>query len=137
MSQEHKLSLEIPVCKLKKKMYIYILNHSSFSSPVSKTEHLKGCSWIDISALGEGVWSGWEMNKSLSSKNQEAEKENQRQPPKKAKQSCLMLSVFVLKMMTCQKVVSLHLFPFLTFPETHMCIPALLLTVKPYQFQLH
>lgn len=42
MSQEHKLSLEIPVCKLKKKMYIYILNHSSFSSLVSKTVHLKG-----------------------------------------------------------------------------------------------
>lgn len=41
MSQEHKLSLEIPVCKLKKKMYIYILNHNSFS-PFSKTEHLKG-----------------------------------------------------------------------------------------------
>lgn len=42
MSQEHKLNLEIPVCKLKKKMYIYILNHNSFSSPFSKTEHLKG-----------------------------------------------------------------------------------------------
>lgn len=44
MSQEHKLSLEIPVCKLKKKrdVHIYILNRHSFSSPLSKTEHLKG-----------------------------------------------------------------------------------------------
>lgn len=43
MSQEHKLNLRNPSLQAKKKMYIYILNHNSFSSsPFSKTEHLKG-----------------------------------------------------------------------------------------------
>lgn len=42
MSQEHKLSLEIPVCKLKKKRDVHIYFKSPFfSSSFSKTEHLK------------------------------------------------------------------------------------------------
>lgn len=78
--------------------------------------------------LGEGVWSGWEMNKFLSSKNQEAKKEKQLHPPAppppKAKQSCLVLSVFVLKMMTCQKSVFFAFISISNLPRhKHMCIP--------------
>lgn len=121
MSQEHKLSLEIPVCKLKKKMYIYILNHSFFSSPFSKTEHLKGWSWTDISAWERGCGVGGKWTSFFLAKTRKQEKKIHHNLWEKAKQSCLELSIFVLKMMTCQKSIFLHLFPFLTFLETNTC----------------
>lgn len=105
--------------------YIYIfLNHSSFSSPFSKTEHLKGCSWTDILAWERGCGVGGKQTSFFLAKNQEARKSTTTSE-KQGKQSCLVLSVFILKMMTCQKSIFLHLFPFLTFPETaHVCIPS-------------
>lgn len=122
MSQEHKLSLEIPVCKLKKKkMYIYILKHSSFSSLFSETEHLKGWSWTDISAWERECEVGGKWTSFFLAKARKQEKKINHNARKKAKQSCLVLSVFVLKMMTCQKNIFLHVFPFPTVPETNTC----------------
>lgn len=102
-------------------MYIYILNHGAFSSPFSKPEHLKGWLWTDISAWERGCEVGGKWTSFFLAKTRKQEKKINHKPPKKAKQSCLVLSVFVLKMMTCQKSIFLHLFPFLTVPETNTC----------------
>lgn len=68
------------------------------------------------------------MNKFLSSKNQEARKENQPQALEKAKQSCLVLSVFVLKN---DDLPEKHIFAFISISnclgDKHMCMPPSLL----------
>lgn len=77
-------------------------------------------------SLGEGVWSGWEMNKFLSSKIQEASKQakkkkNQPQASKKGKTKLSCAFRLRIKNDDLPKSIFLHLFPLLTFLETNTC----------------
>lgn len=72
-------------------------------------------------SMGEGVWSGWEMNKFLSNKNQEARKENQPRAPQKGKTKLSCAFHLHIKSDDVPESIFLHLFPFLTFLETNTC----------------
>lgn len=76
-------------------------------------------------SLVEGVWSGWEMNKFLSSNNQEARKENQPQPPKKGKTKLSCAFRFRIKN---DDLPEKRIFAFISISncprDKHMCMPS-------------
>lgn len=76
--------------------------------------------------MGEGVWSGWEMSKFLSSKNQEAENQRQPPPPPKKKGKTKLSCAFRLRIKN--DLPEKHIFAFISISnlprDKHMCIPS-------------